>query len=92
MAKNIAKPGDIRMKTEKELETRLAELRKEQFNLRFQRATGQLANTARVNHVRKEIARILTIVGERARGGGSAQPAATPKKATKTKSAKKSAA
>ena len=82
MAKNTAKPADIRMKTEKELETRLAELRKEQFNLRFQRATGQLANTDRVRLVKKEIARILTIVGERARGGGPAQPAATAKKTT----------
>ncbi len=58
MAKNTVKAADVRMKTDKELETRLAELRKEQFNLRFQRATGQLANTARVNHVRKEIAKI----------------------------------
>jgi large subunit ribosomal protein L29 len=68
MTKNIAKPADIRLKTEKELETRLAELRKEQFNLRFQRATGQLANTDRKRQVRREIARILTIVGERVRG------------------------
>jgi len=89
MAKsNVAKPADIRHKTDKELETRLGELRKEQFNLRFQRATGQLANTARVTHVRKEIARIMTVLGERARGVES--PAA--KKAAKTKSAKKSAA
>jgi large subunit ribosomal protein L29 len=88
MAKNTAKTADIRHKTEKELDTRLAELRKEQFNLRFQKATGQLANTARVTHVRKEIAKILTIVGERQRSGGE-QPAA--KKAAK-KPAKKSAA
>ena len=66
-SKNITKTADVRAKTEKELETRLADLQKEQFNLRFQRATGQLANTARVNHVRKEIAKILTIVGERQR-------------------------
>jgi large subunit ribosomal protein L29 len=74
MAKNTVKAADVRMKTDKELETRLAELRKEQFNLRFQRATGQLANTARVGHVRKEIAKIVTIVGERlrkTRGGQS---------------------
>ncbi|MGE3624497.1 MAG: 50S ribosomal protein L29 [Bdellovibrionales bacterium] len=90
MAKNVAKPADIRAKTEKELETRLAELRKEQFNLRFQRATGQLANTARVNHVRKEIARILTVVGERARG--VAAPEKKTAKTAKSKSAKKPAA
>ncbi|MDR3424200.1 MAG: 50S ribosomal protein L29 [Alphaproteobacteria bacterium] len=61
------KTADVRMKTDKELETRLGELRKEQFNLRFQKATGQLANTARALHVRKEIAKITTVVGERAR-------------------------
>ena len=67
MAKNTVKSADVRTKTDKELETRLADLRKEQFNLRFQRATGQLANTARVSHVRKEIAKIMTVVGERQR-------------------------
>ena len=67
MAKNTVKTADVRVKTDKELETRLSELRKEQFNLRFQKATGQLANTARVGHVRKEIAKITTVVGERQR-------------------------
>lgn len=43
-----------------ELEDKLAESRKELFNLRFQLATGQLDNTARLRHVRKEVARILT--------------------------------
>ena len=72
-SKNTVKAADVRTKTDKELETRLAELHKEQFNLRFQKATGQLANTARVTHVRKEIAKISTVVGER-------QRAATAKK------------
>ena len=67
MAKNTVKAADVRMKTDKELETRLADLRKEQFNLRFQRATGQLTNTARVGHIRKEIAKITTVIGERKR-------------------------
>ncbi len=67
MAKNTVKTADVRTKTDKELEDRLSELRKEQFNLRFQKATGQLANTARVRQVRKEIAKITTVVGERAR-------------------------
>jgi large subunit ribosomal protein L29 len=67
MAKEKVKTADIRLKTDKELETRLMELRKEQFNLRFQKATGQLANTARVTAVRKEIARIMTVIGERKR-------------------------
>ena len=88
MAKNTVKAAEVRMKTDKELETRLGELRKEQFNLRFQRATGQLANTAQVNHVRKEIAKIETVMGERRRSGGQQQQPA--KKAVKP--TKKSAA
>jgi large subunit ribosomal protein L29 len=67
MAKNTVKAADVRGKTDKELTERLDVLRKEQFNLRFQRATGQLANTARVGHIRKEIAKITTIMGERHR-------------------------
>jgi large subunit ribosomal protein L29 len=67
MAKNTVKAADVRAKSDKELETRLTELRKEQFNLRFQKATGQLTNTARVGHVRKEIAKIETVIGERKR-------------------------
>jgi large subunit ribosomal protein L29 len=84
MAKNTVKTADVRMKTDKELETRLGELRKEQFNLRFQRATGQLANTARVGHIRKEIAKITTVIGERKSGQ---QPAAKAKKSAAKKSA-----
>ena len=71
MAKNTVKAADVRAKTDKELDTRLADLRKEQFNLRFQKATGQLANPARQRHVRKEIAKIMTIAGERQRKTGS---------------------
>ncbi len=72
MAKTQVKAADVRMKTDKELEDRLLELRKEQFNLRFQKATGQLANTARVTAVRKEIAKIMTVINERQRQAGSA--------------------
>ncbi len=72
MAKTQVKAADVRMKTDKELEDRLLELRKEQFNLRFQKATGQLANTARVTAVRKEIAKIMTVISERQRQAGSA--------------------
>ena len=66
MAKNTVKAADVRLKTDKELETRLLELRKEQFNLRFQRASGQLENTARVRVVRRDIARIKTIAAQKA--------------------------
>lgn len=71
--KSTAKPADMRTKTDKELETRLAELRKEQFNLRFQRANGQLEKTDRVRAVRRDIARIKTVLGAKAaetRSGG----------------------
>ncbi len=61
------KAADIRAKTADELQTQLGELKKEQFNLRFQRASGQLENTARVRQVRRDIARIQTSLGERVR-------------------------
>ena len=54
------KAGDVRAKTPDELSDELMKLKKEQFNLRFQRATGQLANTSRVREVRRDIARIKT--------------------------------
>lgn len=55
-----------RAKSDDELASQLLELKKEQFNLRFQRATGQLENTARVRQVRRDIARIKTVMGQRA--------------------------
>jgi large subunit ribosomal protein L29 len=61
------KAADVRAKTDDELKTELETLGKEAFNLRFQRASGQLENTARVRQVRRDIARIRTILGERAR-------------------------
>jgi large subunit ribosomal protein L29 len=62
------KIGDIRAKSADELKTMLLDLRKEQFNLRFQRATGQLEALSRIRQVRRDIARVKTIIGERARG------------------------
>ena len=61
------KPGEVRDLTTDELKDKLLQLRKEQFNLRFQRASGQLEKTARVREVRKDIARIKTVLGERGR-------------------------
>jgi len=55
------KADDARAMTPDQLSDELLKLKKEQFNLRFQRATGQLENTARVRQVRRDIARILTI-------------------------------
>jgi large subunit ribosomal protein L29 len=59
--------SDIRAKTPDELSDMLLHLRKEQFNLRFQRATGQQENTSRVRVVRRDIARVKTIMAERQR-------------------------
>ena len=56
------KPEDLRMKTIDELESELEILTKETFNLRFQKASGQLENTSRVRVVRRDIARIKTIL------------------------------
>ena len=57
--------NDLREKTPDQLREQLTELKKEQFNLRFQRATGQLENTARVRQIRRDIARIQTIMREK---------------------------
>ena len=61
------KAGDLRARTKDELTEEVETLGKEIFNLRFQRASGQLENTARVRQVRRDIARIKTILGERRR-------------------------
>ena len=57
------KAVDIRAKSTDELKEQLLQLKKEQFNLRFQRASGQLENTAQVGKVRRDIARIKTTLG-----------------------------
>jgi large subunit ribosomal protein L29 len=57
--------ADIRTKTEDELKEQIQELKKEALNLRFQRASGQLEATARIRQVRKDIARVRTVMGER---------------------------
>ena len=60
----------FRASTEDELKTKLVELKKEQFNLRFQVASGELENPARIQIVRREIARIKTVLGEKAANAG----------------------
>ena len=55
------KPSDIRAMSEDQMKDELVKLKKEQFNLRFQSATNQLENTARVRQIRRDIARIQTI-------------------------------
>jgi large subunit ribosomal protein L29 len=61
------KASEFRARTGDQLREQLLQLKKEQFNLRFQKATGQLENTARVREVRRDIARIKTILAESAR-------------------------
>lgn len=61
----MMKATDLRQKSADELNVQLIDLRKEQFNLRFQAAGGQLENTARVREVRRDIARIKTLLNER---------------------------
>jgi large subunit ribosomal protein L29 len=62
------KPAEVRAQTPDQLSEQLSSLKKEQFNLRFQRATGQLENTSRVRAVRRDIARIKTIQAQRRAG------------------------
>ncbi|MEQ1938953.1 50S ribosomal protein L29 [Mesorhizobium sp. CN5-321] len=62
------KSEELRTKTQDQLADDLAALKKEQFNLRFQKATGQLEKTARVKQVRRDIARIKTIAAEKSAG------------------------
>jgi large subunit ribosomal protein L29 len=66
MAK-ATKPTDIRTKSDDQRATMLLDLRKEQFNLRFQRATGQIEGVGRVREVRRDIARVKTIMAEQKR-------------------------
>ena len=56
------KATDLRTKTADELKDTLMDLRKEQFNLRFQKASGQLENTARARQVRRDLARVKTVL------------------------------
>jgi large subunit ribosomal protein L29 len=61
----MLKPADLKMMTVDQLDDELVKLKKEQFNLRFQRATGQLENTSRVREVRRDIARIRTVAQQK---------------------------
>jgi large subunit ribosomal protein L29 len=82
------KPDDIRAMTIDQLDDEVLKLKKEQFNLRFQRATGQLENTSRVRQVRRDIGRIKTIAAQkRPAPPGSAPGAALmkPKRAARSK-------
>jgi large subunit ribosomal protein L29 len=88
------KAADVRAMTLDQLDDEVLKLKKEQFNLRFQRATGQLENTSRVRVIRRDIARMKTIAAQKRAGMPEPAPKAeaTPAPAKKTKTAKPKAA
>ena len=65
----MTKIADLRSQTTDQLADELLKLKKEQFNLRFQAATGQLEKTSRVSEVRRDIARVKTLMREKAQAG-----------------------
>ena len=67
--KTKARVDDMKAKSADQLKDDLVKLKKEQFNLRFQAATGQLEKTARVSEVRRDIARVKTLMREKAQAG-----------------------
>ena len=84
------KAADVRTMTVDQIDDEVLKLKKEQFNLRFQRATGQLENTSRVREVRRDVARMKTIARQKRAGepdAAKAKPAAKSKTA-KSKTAK----
>jgi len=85
------KPADIRAMTIDQIDDEVLKLKKEHFNLRFQRASGQLENTARVREVRRDIARLKTVAVSKRQGAGAAKADATKPAAAKrtTKRAKR---
>ena len=88
------KAADVRAMTIDQLDDEVLKLKKEQFNLRFQRATGQLENTSRVRVIRRDIARMKTIAAQKRVGAPEPAPKAdaAPAPAKKAKTAKPKAA
>jgi large subunit ribosomal protein L29 len=94
------KPADIRAMTIDQIDDEVLKLKKEHFNLRFQRASGQLENTARVREVRRDIARLKTVAHSKRQGpaksgpakSGSAKPGPAKSRPAKSNPAKSAAA
>jgi large subunit ribosomal protein L29 len=82
------KTADLRAKTEDQLKEEIMNLRKEQFNFRFQKTTGQLENTSRVRAARRDVARIKTVLTEQKQGKSPVAKAAPKKAAAKKKKSK----
>jgi large subunit ribosomal protein L29 len=70
--KTTQRLSDVRTMTTDQMNDELAKLKKEQFNLRFQKATGQLENTGRISEVRRDIARIMTVSRQKAAAAAKA--------------------
>jgi len=80
------KAVDVRAMTLDQIDDEVLKLKKEQFNLRFQRATGQLENTARVRVIRRDVARLKTIAAQKRAG---TEPAVAADSTAKPKAAKR---
>jgi large subunit ribosomal protein L29 len=80
------KSADARAMSVDQIDDEVLKLKKEQFNLRFQRATGQLENTSRVRLVRRDVARLKTVARQKRAGEAAPAGAAKPKPAPKSKS------
>jgi large subunit ribosomal protein L29 len=88
----MTNPSVYRDKSPDELNDELIKLKKEQFNLRFQRASGQLEKTSRVREVRHDIARVQTVLSQKERSETVAAPKAQSEKKTPAKTPAKAAA
>ena len=84
------KSADVRAMSLDQLDDEVLKLKKEQFNLRFQRATGQLENTSRVRVIRRDIARMKTIAAQKRVGAEPAAKAEAPKATRKKRTAQAS--
>lgn len=82
------KTADLRSKTPDELQKSLIDLRKEQFNFRFQKTTGKIEDTSRIRTVRRDIAKIKTLLNELKSGKAPAAKKAAAKKPAAKKKAK----
>jgi large subunit ribosomal protein L29 len=82
------KSADVRAMSTDQIEDEVLKLKKEQFNLRFQRATGQLENTSRVRVIRRDIARLKTVAAQKRAGVPGPAAEAAPKKSTRKAAAK----
>jgi large subunit ribosomal protein L29 len=82
------KAADARAMSVDQIDDEILKLKKEQFNLRFQRATGQLENTSRVRQARRDVARLKTVARQKRAGEAAPAGAAKPKSKSKSKAKK----